>query len=149
MNYPLLIPHCRQRSGCDFCDCSGDAWRAESSETILVPRAQIRIAWIERHTQSATGHRIARIGWLQHNEHRVEIRLVQHVDVDPLRDIPPVTDVPSRGIELSAPAWGGSALDGQPILVLRQAIDARQIGAHPLLDQLHTGLNWPQQGLAD
>src|SRR5439155_19732731 len=79
----------------------------------------------------------------------MEIGLVKHIHVDPLRNIPArPEEAPDRIILLGFGRWE-PPLDVQPLRILRHVINGRQRGADPLLDEICAKRTGPQEELGD
>src|SRR5216684_746145 len=66
----------------------------------------------------------------------MEIRLIQHVNVNPLAEVAAIANVAASWIELPTDARRDATLNAQPIRVIRHVINTGNRGPHPLLDEI-------------
>ena len=68
----------------------------------------------------------------QQDEARMQVGLIECVNVDPLRHIAQVTNIARCGIVLDILAWIGAILHIQPVLVLRHIVSTSRQCFHLL-----------------
>src|SRR5580692_2954629 len=114
MNVPFLVPDGFQGTSRVLSHSRGDTRGAKSAESLLVKRTVIRIARIERYTHATAGNLVGGIGRRDHDQHGVEISLVENVDMNPLGKIAAVAEVPPRGIVLGFRGRSLTVLKAKP-----------------------------------